>query len=383
MTSAIGLVKGMKALGKKCGIKKDKPDMGIIFSEKPCNATAVYTSNSVKGAPLYVTKEHLKNGKAQAIVITSGVANVCTGKKGIEDAIETSKYAAKELGINYNDVLIASTGIIGHYLPMERIREGLSGIKEELSKDGNVAEAILTTDSCKKEAVRKIGNCTIGGIAKGSGMVHPNMATMLAFICTDADFSHDELKAMLKESVNKSFNMLSVDMDTSTSDMCILMANGMAGKAAREKFQKALDEVCIELAKKIASDGEGATKIIEVQVKNAADMESAKKLAKSVVCSNLVKCAVYGNDPNWGRILCALGNSGADFDEYKVDLYYGNISIVKNGVRVGFDYKIVKEVMAKEELKITVDMKSGKESAIAYGCDMSEEYVKENSLCST
>ncbi len=376
--NAIGKVDGFTALGKHIGIKKSNLDFGVIFSEHLCSAAAIYTQNRVKGAPLYVTMEHLKGGKAQAIVINSGVANVCTGKPGIAAAEKTAKLAAQELGIDEKHVLVASTGIIGHYLPMEKIENGIRGIKGELSKDGKVAEAILTTDRVKKEVFVKMDNFSIGAIAKGAGMVHPNMATMLAFICTDADVQPDALQKALKKSAGKSFNMLTVDMDTSTSDMCIAMANGNAGKVDGKRFQQAMDEICTQLAKKIAADGEGATKLLEVHVKGAKNENSAKALAKSVVSSNLVKCAVYGNDPNWGRIVCALGNSGAKFDELKVDVHFGNMQIVKNGVTVDFDYGKVKGIMNQKELKITIDMNSGKEEATAYGCDMSEEYVKIN-----
>ncbi|MCK5282219.1 MAG: bifunctional glutamate N-acetyltransferase/amino-acid acetyltransferase ArgJ [Nanoarchaeota archaeon] len=371
-------VKGISAVGKAIGIKKNKLDFGVIYSDRICNAAAVYTQNSVKGAPLLVTKEHLRDGKSQAIVINSGVANVCTGEKGITDAKETAELAANELNVKIEDVLVASTGLIGAYLPMDKIQEGISGIKNELSKDSNIAEAILTTDSLKKEVCVKEDNFTIAGIAKGAGMVHPNMATMLAFICTDAEISSEELQKMIKGAVDISFNMTTVDMDTSTSDMCVIMANGYAGKADEEKFQNALNYVCAGLAKKIAIDGEGATKLIQVEVKNAQDEESAKRLAKAVVSSNLFKCAVYGNDPNWGRILCAIGNSGAEFEELKVDVYFGDRIIVKNGVTADFDYDGVKKVMSEKTLNVVIDMKQGKSQATAYGCDMTEEYIKIN-----
>jgi glutamate N-acetyltransferase/amino-acid N-acetyltransferase len=371
-------VKGITALGKAIGIKKGKMDFAVIYSDKICNAAAVYTSNKVKGAPLYVTKEHLKDGKAKAIVINSGVANVCTGEKGIKDAEKMCELAGKELGIKAEGVLVASTGMIGAYLPMDKIMKGVKGIKKELSKESMVGEAILTTDLVKKEICVKEDNFTIGAVAKGSGMIHPNMATMLAFICTDAEISSDKLQIMLKKTVGESFNMMSVDMDTSTSDMCILLANGYAGKVNEEKFQKALDFVCKELAKKIAADGEGATKLISVKVKNAASLGDAKKLSKSIICSNLFKCAAYGNDPNWGRILCAMGNTGIEFDELKVDVYFGEKIIVKNGVTANFNYEEIKKIMSKKELFVTIDMHAGKEEATAYGCDMTEDYIKIN-----
>ncbi len=376
--------KGFKALGKAIGIKKSgKHDLAVIFSDAVADAAAMYTKNNVKGAPLIVTKEHLKNGKAQAIVVNSGVSNVCTGEKGIEDAKEMTKIAAKELGINYNDIIVASTGVIGKFLPMDKVANGLRGIKKELSVKSDVAKAIMTTDLVEKSIAVKVDNATIGAIAKGSGMIHPNMATMLCFITTDAKIPSKKLYSLLKNSVDKSFNMVSVDMDTSTSDMATIMANGMAGKVNEKKFQDALDYVCTHLAKKIARDGEGATKLIQVNAKNAATEIDARKIAKSVVSSNLVKCAIYGNDPNWGRILCAMGNSGANFDESKIDVYFDNDLIVKNGTGINFDYEKIKKIMGKEKLDINISLNNGNKNATAYGCDMTEEYVKINALYAT
>jgi glutamate N-acetyltransferase/amino-acid N-acetyltransferase len=370
--------KGFKAIGKAVGIKKSgKPDFAIIFSKVLADAAAVYTSNRVKGAPLIVTKKHLKDDKAQAIVVNSGVANVCTGKKGIKDAEDTTKLVGKELKINPKNVIIASTGLIGAYLPINKIKKGVKGVKSKLSRSSNAAEAIMTTDTVKKEIAVKVDNFTIGAIAKGSGMIHPNMATMLCFITTDAKIDSKKLNYFLKNSVNKSFNMISVDMDTSTSDMVAIMANGLAGKVNEKKFQDALDFICIELAKKIAKDGEGSTKLIEVEVKNAITKANAEKLAKSVVTSNLVKCAVFGNDPNWGRIMCVIGNSEAKFKENLVDIYFGKELIVKNGVAKKFNLNKVRNIM-KKDFKITIDVKQGKEKAIAYGCDMSYDYIKIN-----
>lgn len=371
-------VNGFTALGKHIGIKKNSPDFAVIYSDKVCSAAALYTRNAVKGAPLYVTKEHLKDGQAQAIVVNSGISNVCTGKKGIQDAKKTALLVSQELGIKKEDVLVASTGLIGAYLPMDKIEKGIKGIRNELSKDSNVAEAILTTDLVKKEICVKHDNFTIAGVAKGSGMIHPNMATMLSFICTDAMVEAGALQQMLKKAVDQSFNMMTIDMDTSTSDMCIVLANGHAGKVDNGKFQEALMCVCTELARKIASDGEGATKLIEVSVINMSGLEAAKRLAKSIVSSNLVKCAAYGCDPNWGRILCAMGNSGVLFEESKVDVYFGGKLIVKNGVTSDFDYPEIKRIMSCKSLQITVDMKLGKEHSTAFGCDMTEGYIKIN-----
>ena len=376
--------KGFVALGKTIGIKKSgNPDFAVIFSKVPANAAAVYTSNKVKGAPLIVTKKHLAGGKAQAIAVNSGIANVCTGKKGIKDAEDMSKCVAEELGIKSNDVLVASTGLIGAYLPMDRIKKGITGIKKELSANGDAASAIMTTDKEKKEIAVKVDNFTIGAIAKGSGMINPNMATMLCFITTDAEISSKKLRFFLKKSVDKSFNMISVDMDTSTSDMAIILANGLAGKADDKKFQKALDYVCIEMAKKIAKDGEGATKLVEVAVNNALTASDARKLAKSVISSNLVKCALFGNDPNWGRIISAMGNSGADFEQSLVEVHFGKECIVTNGTTTNFSLQKVKDTMSKNFLSITINLKQGIYNAVAYGCDMSYDYIKINALYTT
>ncbi len=376
--------KGFKALGKTVGIKKSgKADLAVIFSEVLADAAAVYTSNKVKGAPLIVTKRHLEDGKAQAIVVNSGVANVCTGEKGIKDAEEVAKLSAEEIGISPNDVLVASTGLIGAFLPMDKISKGIRGIKNELKISPDAATAIMTTDKVKKEIAVKADNFTIGAIAKGSGMISPNMATMLCFITTDAKIPSKNLAALLKNSVNKSFNMTTVDMDQSTSDMAVIMANGLAGKCDEKKFQNALDYVCTELAKKIAKDGEGATKLVEAHVKNAATEEDAKKIAKSVVSSNLVKCAIFGNDPNVGRVMCAIGNSMAKFRENLVDIYFGNEQVVQNGRISGFNLNEVKSIMKKDTLIITIDVNNGKENAAAYGCDMTYDYVKINALYTT
>ncbi|MBW2975420.1 bifunctional glutamate N-acetyltransferase/amino-acid acetyltransferase ArgJ [Candidatus Woesearchaeota archaeon] len=379
----ITAVKGIMAAGKHIGIKKKGHDLGIIFSEKPANAAAVYTKNQVKGAPLYVTEEHLKDGKAQAIIINSGIANVCTGEKGIDDAKLTCKLVSEELGIKENDVLAASTGVIGKHLPMDKITKGIKGIKKELKKESHIAKAIMTTDRIEKKIAIKIGNITIGAVAKGSGMIHPNMATMLCFICTDAAFSPDKLKEMLVKSVNKSFNMISVDMDTSTSDMVILMANGMKGEADEEEFQKALDLICTELAKKIAADGEGATKLLECIARNALTEEDAVKVAKSVITSNLVKCMFFGNDPNWGRIMGAAGYAGADIDPQKTDVFIGGIKVVSKGKGIKTNTEKLLKKMKGKHIEIIIDLNTGKQEARAYGCDLTTDYVRMNAHYST
>ncbi|MBU0628006.1 MAG: bifunctional glutamate N-acetyltransferase/amino-acid acetyltransferase ArgJ [Nanoarchaeota archaeon] len=374
----ITAVDGFTALGKCIGIKKGKKDFAVIYSDKICSAAAVYTKNKVKGAPLYVDMEHLKNGKAQAIVINSGIANVATGQKGINDAVLTCKLAAKELKINPYDVLVASTGIIGKNLPMDVMKKGIKGSLKQLKKVNQAAQAILTTDTMKKEIAVKVDNFVIGAIAKGSGMIHPNMATMLCFITTDADLSSSELKKCLVNAVNGSFNMVSVDMDTSTSDMVTLMSNNTK-KVDKNKFQKALNFVCKEMAKKIAYDGEGATKLIEVTVLNAKTKKDAVKISKGIITSNLFKCAMFGNDPNWGRIMCAIGNSDAYFNQDKVDIVIQNKLIVHNGVEVSdFNKKKISKLLKKDKVKVIVDLNLGKEETTAYGCDMSYGYVEIN-----
>ncbi|MBW2980034.1 bifunctional glutamate N-acetyltransferase/amino-acid acetyltransferase ArgJ [Candidatus Woesearchaeota archaeon] len=374
----VNAVEGVTSLGKYIGIKQKKKDLAVIYSSNLCNVAAVYTQNAVKGAPIYVNKEHLKNGKAQAIVVNSGISNVSTGQRGLDDAHEMTSLVAQELGIDKNDVLVASTGLIGAFLPMQKIRQGVKGIKKGLSKKSHAAEAIMTTDLIKKEITVKVGDVTIGAIAKGAGMIHPNMATMLAFIMTDAEIKTPKLKKMLKKSVNKSFNMLSIDQDTSTSDMTILMANGLAGKVNESKFQKALDHVCVEMAKLMAKDGEGATKLVIAKAKNAKTEEAAKKIAKSIINSNLVKCAMFGNDPNWGRIMGAIGCAGVKFDPGKVDIYFGSMKIVCQGIATGFEKKKASALLKQKEVKVTVDLNQGSKNATAYGCDMTYDYVKIN-----
>jgi len=380
----IAAVRGIAVFGKHCGIKKQKKDLAVIYSEKPATTAALYTTNRVKGAPLLVTQEHLRNQRAQAVVINSGVANVCTGQQGMKDARETARIAGRELGIPEEDVLIASTGLIGAYLPMDNIRKGLTGCKKNLGKhSSDAAEAILTTDNGKKEIAVKVGKCIIGAMAKGAGMIHPHMATMLAFIATDAEFPANQLQNMLRHSVDRSFNMLSVDHDMSTSDMAILMANGMAGRADPSAFQEALDYVCIELAKMIARDGEGATKLMIVHIKNAASQEDAKKLAQGIIGSNLVKTALFGQDPNWGRILAAMGCSGAAFHPSKVSIWLGDEKIVEQGKGKTFNSGKVKRILAADEVPITVDVGEGASSATAFGCDLNYNYVKLNAAYHT
>ena len=379
-------VNGFSYLGKNIGIKKEKSDFAVLFSENICNAAGVFTQNQIKGAPVYVTMEHLENHQAQAIVVNSGIANVATCEEGLRNAQNTAKLMAAELAIRENDVLVASTGVIGPQLPFEKIRRGIKGSRGELTKTGKFAEAIMTTDTFKKEFCVEHQNFRIAAATKGAGMVSPNMATMLAFIVTDADIAGKDLTSMLKKSVSRSFNMMTVDMDTSTSDMALILANGAAKDVDKTGFQQALDFVCVELAKLIARDGEGATKLIITEALNVKSQTDANKIAKAIVSSNLVKCAVYGNDPNWGRLIMAIGNSGAEtIIEERLKIWINGHSIVLGGkADASYDEKNLSEVLRRsQEVTITVDVGTGGFSARAYGCDMSQEYVKINAEYAT
>lgn len=379
-------IAGFSALGKHIGIKAEGKDFAVLYSDTPCTTAAVYTKNLVQGAPLVVTKEHLANHQAQAIVVNSGIANVATGQQGIANAVKTTQLVAAELGIVAGDVVVASTGVIGPQLPMDIITEGTQGIKQELRADGDFAEAILTTDTRKKEICVKADGFTIAGAAKGSGMISPNMATMLAFIATDAQIAGEQLQTMLRDCVDQSFNMMSVDMDTSTSDMVVVMANGKAGAVDLNDFQAALLQVCQELSKMIALDGEGATKLIISHTTGAASQIDARKVARAIVTSNLVKTAVYGNDPNWGRLMMALGNSGVEtFAEDTVAIHINGKPIVAAGF-ASPDYNadlLTAILKTSQEVTILIDLGQGSEQATAYGCDMSEEYIKINAEYTT
>ncbi|MBO7369366.1 MAG: bifunctional ornithine acetyltransferase/N-acetylglutamate synthase [Clostridia bacterium] len=388
--------KGFTANGIHCGIRKNqsKRDLGLIFSEKICSAAAVYTTNLVKGAPLIVTKNNISNGKAQAIICNSGNANTCNAN-GIEIATETCKILADNLVIDEKDVVVASTGVIGQPLDIEPIKKGIKPLIDGLDKDGShlAAEAIMTTDTVKKEIAVSFTaggkTCTLGGIAKGSGMIHPNMATMLVFLTTDCSISSKMLEKALKTDVQNTFNMLSVDGDTSTNDMVSILANGMAGNEEIvsegedfSEFCKALNTVTVWLCKKLAGDGEGCTKLLECIVKGAKTEETAKTVAKSVICSSLVKAAMFGADANWGRILCALGYSGAAVDVNKVDVAFsskkGVIDVCKNGSGVDFSEEKAKEILLESEIEILVDLKDGEFCSTAWGCDLTYDYVKIN-----
>lgn len=388
--------KGFLASGVNCGVKAGttKKDVALIYSEVPCTGAGMYTNNKVKCAPIYVTKEHLSNNKAQAVVVNSGNANCCTGQDGIDKAKLTAKEAAKLLNIDENDVLVASTGVIGVPLNADVIIKGLPKLKETLSKNGsNAAEAIMTTDTVKKEVAASFElngkTITIGAIAKGSGMIEPNMGTMLSFIGTDAAITPELLKDALKEVVNVSYNRISVDGDTSTNDTVLLLANGLAENEIINKkdekynaFVEALKYVTITIAKKLAKDGEGATKLIECTVNGCKNEQEGVVFAKSVITSSLVKTAMFGADANWGRILCALGYAGLDFDTTKVDVYFeskgGDILVCKNGASVDFDEDLAKKILIEDEITIKIEMNSGNATVTAWGCDLTYEYVKIN-----
>ena len=388
--------KGFTANGIHCGIRhnKTKRDLALIYSSVPATAAAVYTTNLVKGAPLTVTKRHLANGKAQAVICNSGNANTCNAD-GIEIAEKMSKMAADALSIDPTDIVVASTGVIGQPLPLEPIAAGIPSLAASLSVDGSdaAAEGIMTTDTVKKEiAVEfEIGGkvCRIGGIAKGSGMIHPNMATMLVFITTDVAISAKMLQKALSSDIKTTFNMISVDGDTSTNDMVTVLANGLAGNAEIvedgadfAEFMKALNTVNVQLCRMIAGDGEGATKLLECRTFGAASEEIAKTVAKSVICSSLLKAAMFGADANWGRVLCAIGYSGADVDVNKVDVSFksakGEIAVCKNGAGVPFSEEKAKEILLEKEIEILVGLGDGAYGACAYGCDLTYDYVKIN-----
>lgn len=389
--------KGFTASGVHVGIRKnkDKKDLALVLSEKPCSAAAVYTTNQVKGQPLIVTSEHLADGKAQAIIVNSGNANTCTGEQGVAAARRMAALVAEKLPVKASDVVVASTGVIGQQLDVGVIEAGMDQLVAGLSKTGNIdaREAIMTTDTVKKEVTIQIevGDTPviIGAMAKGSGMIHPNMATMLGFITTDCAISPAMLQKALSAVVKKTFNRVSVDGDTSTNDMVVVLANGMAGNAMIDAegpeyrdFYEGLAWLSTQLARMIARDGEGATKLIECTVEGAADEEKAEQLAKGVICSSLVKTAIFGADANWGRILCALGYTRKDFDPDKVDVAFesasGYIEVCKAGVPLPFNEEKAKKILSYQEVTIYVSLNEGDAQATCWGCDLTYEYVRIN-----
>lgn len=390
---------GFRASGIHCGLRKNKSkkDLALILADKPCNAAAIYTTNKVYGAPITVTREHLKNGMARAAICNSGNANTCN-PDGVDKANAMCAALAAQLGIDENDIIIASTGVIGEPLPLEPILSGIPALCDSLGYDAEngyaAASAIMTTDTRLKqiaaETVIDGVKVKIGGMSKGSGMIQPNMATMLCFVTTDALVSSEALQTLLKRVADRTFNMISVDGDTSTNDTFSVMASGLAGNALIENpdsesgkaFEELLEYVCKYLARKMAADGEGASKLLECRVHGCDTLENARILAKSVINSPLVKTAMFGADANWGRILCALGYAGVEFDPHKVDVSFisdaGEINVCKNGGSVGFDEDKAKEILLKDSIVMDVNMNMGNACAAAYGCDLTYEYVRIN-----
>ena len=392
VTAAQGFVAG----GIHCGVRKNKskPDLAMIYSESPCTAAAVYTRNLVKGAPILVTKENLKNGQAKAVVCNSGNANTCNAD-GVEKARAMCELTGKALGIDPQDVVVASTGVIGQPLPLEPIAAGIPELAKTLSPEGSLgaATAIMTTDTIPKEAAAEveIGGKTVrmGGISKGSGMIHPNMATMLCFVTTDCAITPEMLDKAIHQVTDCTFNMISVDGDTSTNDTFAILANGAAGNqeiqeegADYDAFVEALEAVCRKLSKLMAGDGEGATKLLVCKVEGASDMLTAKTVAKSVICSTLFKAAMFGADANWGRVLCAIGYSGADVDVEKIDVSFrsqaGQVDVCVNGAGIPFSEEKASQVLGEKEIEILIHLHLGQVQAEAYGCDLTYDYVKIN-----
>ena len=388
--------KGFTANGVHCGIRKSrtKKDLSLVFSQVPASCAAVYTTSLVKGAPLKVTKAHLSDGTAQAVICNSGNANTCNAN-GIEIAEQMSALTAKALSIRPEDVVVASTGVIGEPLNIAPIADGLPALAAGLSAQGNqsAAEGIMTTDTVMKEAAVEFTmagkTCRLGGMAKGSGMIHPNMATMLVFLTTDAAISPEMLQAALSGDIQNTFNMTSVDGDTSTNDMVTILANGLAGNACVtapgedfDVFMKALNTVNVYLCRAIAADGEGATKLLECSVTGAADEDTAKTVAKSVICSSLTKAAMFGEDANWGRVLCAIGYSGAAVDVSKIGVAFrsaaGSVAVCYNGAGIPFSEEEAAKVLHEKEIDILVTLGEGEGRATAWGCDLTYEYVKIN-----
>ena len=388
--------KGFQASGIHCGIRKNrtKKDLALIYSEVPCNAAATYTLNKVKGAPIAVTKQHLQDGKAQAIICNSGNANTCNAN-GVEIATQMCALCADALQLASEDIIVASTGVIGEPLSIDPFATHMQELVTKLSYEGgsDACEGIMTTDTFKKEfAVSFLldgKECHIGGMAKGSGMIHPNMATMLAFLASDVAISSEMLDEVVHEVVNDTFNMVSVDGDTSTNDMLCMLANGLAGNeviqekdAAYAVFKDALMDICTEISRHIAKDGEGASKLLTCQVVHGNDTMTAKKVAKSVITSSLFKAAMFGKDANWGRILCAIGYCDAQFDINCIDVTlqsaYGSMPVCVNGAGCGFDEEMAVKLLSEDEIIIFIDMKQGDAKATAWGCDLTYDYVKIN-----
>jgi glutamate N-acetyltransferase/amino-acid N-acetyltransferase len=387
--------KGFKAGGIWCGIKASskKKDLALIYSEKSCAAAAMFTTNRVKAASVLVSQKHIAGGKLHAVIANSGNANACTGEAGLAAARRMAEFAADEFAISPETVAVASTGVIGVPLPIAAIENSVEALVNSLRGDeaghASALEAIMTTDTRKKEISVEIENgARIGGMVKGSGMIHPNMATMLCFLTTDISISRELLNASLRRAVERSFNRVTVDGDTSTNDMALIMANGASGitaaegSAEYEAFSRALEQVCVSLAKAMARDGEGATKLVTVTVSGAVNEKAAEILAKSVASSSLVKAACFGADANWGRILCAMGYSGAVFEPDKTSVGFrskaGEIAVCSEGSSIRFFEDVAKKVLSEEEIEILINTGTGSGSASAWGCDLTYDYVKIN-----
>lgn len=379
---------GYSSLAKNIGIKDDTLDFTVIHSTVRAAAVGMFTQSRFCGAPVTVGREHLADGYAQTLVVNSKNANVATGQQGIDTARAITRMVAEELQVSPQDVIPSSTGVIGRQLPLEKFREAIPGqLRGQLRPDelGIAAQAIMTTDTRPKLIARQVGNTVLAGIAKGAGMIEPNMATMLSFLFTDAAIPPATLRPMLHKAVEKSFNMMSVDTDTSTSDTVILLANGLAGDVDHGAFQQALDEVCIYLAKEVARDGEGATKLIEVTVTAARDFAQAKRIGKAIVNSPLVKTAVYGADPNWGRLAMAIGKCHEETDIHpeKVRMAFGDTCVFAAGEPQNVDLEALTEYLKNTEVRVTIDLGIGTGQATVWGCDLTEEYVKINALYTT
>ena len=397
-TGGVTAAYGFKAVGICAGIKKNKKDMAMLVSDVPCVAAGTFTTNVVKAAPVKWDREIILSGKSvSAVVVNSGVANACTGEEGYGYCKDTAQLTAEILGVQTDNVLVASTGVIGRQLPMDKIKEGIKTmvplLRSTVEAGSMAAEAIMTTDTVKKEIA--VTTCidgktvTIGGMCKGAGMIHPNMCTMLSFVTTDACISKEMLQKALSQIVQDSYNMISVDGDTSTNDTALVLANGMAGNKEinmedenYKTFYEALEYVSIYLAKQLAGDGEGATALFEVKVIGAESKEQAVTLSKSIITSNLTKAAIFGHDANWGRILCAMGYSGADFDPEKVDLFFesaaGKLKIIEDGVALNYSEEEASKILSERTVTAIADVKMGSASATAWGCVLTYDYVKIN-----
>lgn len=384
--------KGFLSSSVRCGLKKRKDDIGLIYSKFPAVGSGVFTQNQIQAAPVIISKLHLKeNLMAQAIVVNSGCANCCTGQRGLKDAGTTAELTARQLGLKKGDVLVASTGLIGSFLNIDKVKKAIPALVKGLNqkKSSNFAKAIMTTDTFPKEVAVKIEiagkEVHIGGVAKGSGMIHPNMATMLSFLTTDIYITRRALKLALEDAVGKSFNAITVDGETSTNDLVLILANGAAGNRLIDKadkefkiFSNALGQVMQELAKMIVKDGEGSTKFATIIVKNCPTYWQGLKVGRRIASSNLLKTCIYGGDPNWGRVVAALGTCGIRIKKDSFDIYMGTEKVVKNGTATGRKTQQSKRLFKKKEITITVDLKMGKETARVWTCDLTEEYVKIN-----